>query len=200
MAKGGEFEREICYELSKWWSGKDDEDDIFWRSSQSGGRATTRGRKGKRTSGHCGDIAATHPSGNLFIEVLTVEMKRGYNSATLADLMDKPPHPTAQQIYEKWYQQATEAMARAKSYSWMIIHRRDKRKHTVTMPWGLVEELRSVGSFKSPMPFLAVSAAMRLKNEDGTCREILAKLACVTWKYWLASVTPAHIKQIWKRF
>src|SRR5262245_2386383 len=49
-AKGSKFERDLCRQLSLWWSdGK--RDDVFWRASQSGGRAKFRGRRGLQTHG-----------------------------------------------------------------------------------------------------------------------------------------------------
>jgi len=41
MAKGGEFERDISRFLSRWWT-YGERDDVFWRTSASGARATTR--------------------------------------------------------------------------------------------------------------------------------------------------------------
>ena len=55
--KGSGFERTICHELSMWIShGK--HDDLFWRSSMSGGRATVMFKKGGQNRTQNGDITA----------------------------------------------------------------------------------------------------------------------------------------------
>lgn len=128
MAKGGSYEREVCRELSLWFSGGHS-DDWFWRASQSGGRATVRARKGKTTTGHCGDIAATCQEGERLTRLITFEVKRGYNKhpgPTVADLLDVLPH-YGQQTFEAFIEQADDAAARAGTPYWMLIHRRDGR-------------------------------------------------------------------------
>lgn len=75
--KGAAFEREVCSLLSRWVSGT--ADDIFWRSSLSGGRATVRSRKGKTVSTQFGDISAVDPRGTPFLEVFYVELKHYRN-------------------------------------------------------------------------------------------------------------------------
>lgn len=43
--KGGQFERDLCVLFSKWWTGGERED-VFWRTSGSGNRATSKRRRG----------------------------------------------------------------------------------------------------------------------------------------------------------
>ena len=81
-AKGSEFERAACGRLSLWASGLT-RDDIFWRSSTSGGRATFRTRKKRlqpdleqaETLNQTGDVSAIDPLGTPFINVFFVECK-----------------------------------------------------------------------------------------------------------------------------
>lgn len=130
MAKGSSFEREVCKQLSLWWTGSKD-DSCFWRTANSGGRATVRGRKGKKTQGHCGDICATGKVGSTLTKVFTFELKRGYNRASLSEIMDRPKH-LKPSTYEQWIEQAEAAAERAGTPFWLIIHRRDKRECMVT--------------------------------------------------------------------
>lgn len=82
--KGSEFEREISKRLSLWWSdGK--RDDIFWRTSGSGARATTRRKKSQKTAYEYGDITFTDPDGKPFIDYFLVELKRGYSGGGRLD-------------------------------------------------------------------------------------------------------------------
>ena len=73
--KGQQFERDICRKLSLWVSGGKSKN-LFWRSSQSGGRATTLRKIGECLSVHAGDIAAIDPQGVPFINQFFIECKR----------------------------------------------------------------------------------------------------------------------------
>jgi len=72
-AKGASFEREVCAKLSLWVS-KGERDDLFWRSSMSGGRATVRFQKGKDTV-TAGDITAIHEIGASLTDKYMIECK-----------------------------------------------------------------------------------------------------------------------------
>lgn len=144
MPKGGQFERDICRELSLWWShGK--QDDVFWRTSTSGGRATTRAKKGKKTFGAHGDIQAVRPEGRVLLDRITLELKRGYNRFTPYDVVDAKKAP-----WVEFVNQVCRDAQRAGTPYWMLIHRRDKRCAVVTIPWGLYQELRAL-SFVEPV-------------------------------------------------
>jgi len=73
-AKGSEFERHISKTLSKWWS-KNEREDLFWRTQNSGGRFTVRQKKGFDTHHQGGDICDIHPDGKLFFDVFCIECK-----------------------------------------------------------------------------------------------------------------------------
>ena len=71
--KGQAFERLVCRQLSLWVSGGK-QDDLFWRSAISGGRATVRAAKGIAT--HVGgDICSTHPDGHKLTNRYFIECK-----------------------------------------------------------------------------------------------------------------------------
>ena len=141
MAKGSAFEREICRKLTDWWNGKPDPDGDtrFWRTAGSGGRVTSRARKGKKsTVAHCGDIAGLDDDAALLTKYVALELKRGYREATLHHLLDKP-HKAAEQTYEAWIKQAADSMHAAGAAHWAIIHRRDRREILVTVPRAIVD-------------------------------------------------------------
>lgn len=128
-SKGAAFERNICTILSEWWSmgvcGKE-ASDIFWRSSQSGGRATQRSKKGLSTFGSYGDIAAINPIGQPLMKVWTIELKRGSTIGTPWDLFDTSP-TKAIRPFEAALVQAIRSHREAGSLSWLLIGRRDCR-------------------------------------------------------------------------
>lgn len=131
--KGGQFERTICRQLSVWWSGDSEVDDLFWRSSQSGGRATTRAKKGKKTRGHCGDISATDSVGARLTKMVTIECKNGYPRAILHAALDRPTNG-AEAEFTSFLVQAKAAANRAGSLYWWLIYKRDKRDVLIFVP------------------------------------------------------------------
>jgi hypothetical protein len=131
-SKGASFERWVCKRLSMWWSDGED-DSLFWRTSQSGGRATTRRKKGLKTVGHCGDICSTDPSSAPFTKLFAVEVKRGYAKVSFADMLDRPPKRKRTQ-FEEWITQAETARENAGAWSWMLITRRDSFLPLVFLP------------------------------------------------------------------
>lgn len=60
--KGSSFERLLCRQWSLWWTGGS-RDDIFWRTSGSGSRATSRRKTGKKDKWNHGDMRPDDPRG-----------------------------------------------------------------------------------------------------------------------------------------
>jgi len=172
-AKGGAFERWFCKALSLWWS-QDlaaPRDDLFWRTSTSGARATVRARRGLATAGHCGDVCATDAAGAPLTRLVTIELKRGYNGSTVADLLDRPPGAAAQ-TYERWFSQAEAARAAAEAFSWLLIVRRDRREPLAFLPLELAKALAPVGNYRRCRPCMFLDAAASA-DRDGEGAEVL---------------------------
>jgi len=146
--KGSKFEREICKILSLWWT-KGKREDVFWRSTTSGARATVRNRKGQSTFGQYGDIQATDPIGQPLLDVCTIEAKRGYSSDTIAHLLDALPGNKLQ-VYEKFIQQAKADHKKAGSMFWMLIVKRDRREPLVYIPIQFYKVLLKTSAFRKP--------------------------------------------------
>jgi hypothetical protein len=73
--KGNSFEREMCRQFSLWYSGGK-LDDLFWRTSGSGSRATNRHIKGKDlTKFQHGDMTHVRPEGRPLTEHISFEFK-----------------------------------------------------------------------------------------------------------------------------
>lgn len=143
MAKGQEFERWAAKTLSLWWTGGKS-DDVFWRTSGSGARATARGKKGKRTRNSYGDICCIDPIGQPLLDLITIETKKGYNRLSVQDLLDLPPGKkggNAGENYPDWIAQAQAAHEAAGSYAWALLVRRDQRRAILVFPYTLARLL-----------------------------------------------------------
>lgn len=184
--KGSQFERSICRELSNWWM--PGRDDIFWRATTSGARATSRAKQGKRTAGSDGDITAIDPVGQPFLDLITPELKRGYNKHTMMDLLDAPAHSTSMQKWEQWIEQARTSHENAGSFSWMILAKRDQREPVVLMPRSLYGYLFTYSPIKSHQR-MCFDMESTLLNPGYTM---------ILWKTWLTHVTPQRIKEVVK--
>lgn len=127
MSKGSQFEREFCKRLSLWWSEMAD-DGIFWRTSNSGGRATARGKA--KTRYQHGDVTFTDPSGIPFLDMFTVELKRGYKDVSVLNLLDKRPQHKMQTLEEFFVQAITSHEAEG-SQTWLLVTRKNQREDVV---------------------------------------------------------------------
>jgi len=139
MAKGSSFEREVCGLLSRWWT-NGQLDDVFWRTAGSGSRATQRNKRGARTFGQSADVEATDPIGQPLIDCFAIEIKRGYNTATLSNYLDSAPK--AKPEFLQFIQQADRSAKQYGAIYWLLIHKRDRRIITATLPYAAFRQLR----------------------------------------------------------
>lgn len=179
--KGGAFERRISRELSLWWS-DGEHDDLFWRSSQSGGRATTRSKTGRRTIGQYGDIAATCPESSPLTEVITVECKFGYSeSFDIQDLIDKPPTARPKTI-EIFISQCVRESEEAETPFWILISKRNNREPCVIMPSDLSTALEDAGAlFPDGEAWSSFTVPVRTKDGNETNFLNLELMRFDTW-------------------
>lgn len=149
--KGPKFERDICKQLSLWWTnGK--RDDVFWRTSGSGARATTRMKQKECTAFSAGDLGCIDPVGIPFIEQNLVEIKRGYTDTYKAvknkktgkwgvrktnpgiDLLaclDSPKNK--KNLLIDWWKKAEKEMIDHNRHRIFIIFKRDRKETCITM-------------------------------------------------------------------
>lgn len=185
--KGPAWEREFAKNLSLWWtSGRDD--DIFWRSQTSGARATTRAKKGKRTSNQNGDITATDPSGQPLIDRVTFELKRGYSKNSVQDLIDSP-HPWTTEI-GKFIQQAKNQAIAAGTDEWALVIRRDRRRPLIIHTWRMYRTIATA----------APSRMMKLRHEiqvQGRGMQLdLSLIAVCDLDDWFSTINPLMIQEL----
>jgi hypothetical protein len=125
--KGSAFERDFARKLSLWWSeGK--ADDWFWRLGGSGGRATNRAKSGRNTANGYGDIAAQCPEAQKLLNIVTFELKRGFNRISIQDLLDKPNGPNQMRDF---IEQAKRSASLAGTQYWVLVFKRDLREELI---------------------------------------------------------------------
>ena len=127
--KGGRFEGELCRLFSKWFThGK--RDDVFYKTSGSGGRATHRQRLQKQTAFSAGDMSFTDSIGQPFIVYFLVEIKRGYNSRVVFNnLIDKDSKQMP--LIVEWFKKANKERSQNRRKAVMLLMRRDYAKTLV---------------------------------------------------------------------
>lgn len=177
MAKGGQFERDLCKKLSLWWT-NGERSDIFWRTSGSGARAKTRSKQGQRTFGQYGDIQATDPIGQPLIDVFTIEAKKGYNNHGFFDAVES--FGKKDTMWEKFIKQAKEDCKNAGTKGWMLIWKRDRRKSVIWIPMNIYWLL----------PLKNTRPGMRIYMRG------MGRMFCTTLDEFLAKVSPEDIKEI----
>ena len=137
MAKGGNFEREICKQLGLWWTGGE-RDDVFWRTAGSGAMATSRRKTGKSAFGQYGDIQATDPQGQPLMDACSLELKVGYGSYSFLDMLDRPKETSVKE-YEKFLKQATEDAEKSGAVWACVISKRDYKVPIITIPTNMCQ-------------------------------------------------------------
>jgi len=202
--KGGQFEREFAKRLGLWWT-DGDRDDVFWRSSNSGGRATIRARSGKGTFGQAGDIAATDPIGLPLLKVMTLELKRGYPQSSVGNTLDQPTKGASTQ-FELFCDQARSSAELNQSLSWTLIQKRDRKQTLLWMPRVLADELRKVGMICPPFSLrLSKSIKIPAVRKKGKLKKKaqvnppLGRVYGMLLDSFFLDVYPDDIKEIAKR-
>lgn len=141
--KGSAFERKFCKDLSLWWT-FGVEDDVFWRTSGSGARATTRMKQGKKTADSYGDVGSIDTKGKPLTTTTLIELKRGYTGKKgkkgtrwisildLIDIQDWHKLKTKPVLIEWWIEaeKQKEQAGRQRSF---IVFRRDRRQGCIVM-------------------------------------------------------------------
>ncbi len=205
-AKGGQFERQLAGDLSRWWT-RGERDDIFWRTGGSGGRATVRGRRGAATFNGYGDLFATDPIGQPLFELVTIEIKRGYNEHHVYSVLDCSRTPRAQQEWETWIQQAKTAWRDSGAFSWLVINKRDGRDAMVFMPYNLLWLLIENDVFPKAPNFNVLTIRARLLECDydkvkGKWKEVSRRLlpferiCSMRLEDLLNHLTPEHVRHL----
>jgi len=193
QSKGSAYERSICRAISLWWT-RGERDDVFWRTAGSGAMSKARAKIGKRTHGQYADVLAVDPIGSTLLDVATIELKKGYNKATIHDVLDKAPayspktkttemHP---QPLERFIGQVREDSINSGALYWILIHARDRRKSMVLMPWRFYADLANATKSRINE---ARPKAMLLTAEG-------LRVFCTPLENFFNLVDPSHIREL----
>lgn len=182
-SKGSSFERKICTILSLWWT-DNERDDVFWRSAGSGARATVR--RGIRTEGHAGDVCYTDPIGKPLIDLVTIELKRGYKDAVFSQAIDRPENSKASQ-WETFVRQAEQSARDAGSVSWFLIQQRDRRRALLFMSCEFWEHIRA--AYHSWTPFVQMAVRINKRRKW---------IVCVALEDFLDQISRRDLKAVLK--
>ena len=138
MAKGSNFERKMCKRFSLWWT-DNKRDDVFWRTSQSGGRATERQKKNMKTAGGYGDMMATHEIAKPFENIFIMEFKKGYDKdvGVLILVDGKQKEPTLL----KWWNKNEKIKTESNRKFGLIVFQRNRRRPCIVMTTSLFDQL-----------------------------------------------------------
>jgi hypothetical protein len=188
-AKGSAFEREISKALSKWWT-HGERDDVFWRSSASGARATQRRKTGKSTFGQEGDIQATDPIGQPLIDLCTIELKTGYKDAVPISLIDKL-QPFHKSRWFEFVKQCVEEQRAAGAYGWLLIMRRNNKQITIFMPSRIWRELH-MQTHDIETPYMMMNATSLKMGET--------RIYGISFYEFLNHCMPEHVERAAERW
>lgn len=136
--KGNSFERKISKELSNWWT-NNKSDSIFWRSDNSGGRATVRAKKGLKTSKSYGDITTIDNVGDPLLEMFCIELKKGYTSKI--SLLDIIEDNILQPLLIKFWEKNSIDTKLAEAKFPLLIFERNRKNAVIAVPVKVISEL-----------------------------------------------------------
>lgn len=137
-SKGSDFERSLSKQLSLWWT-NGERDDIFWRSQQSGGRATQRRKNGKTTANQEGDLTAMDPIGQPLIDQVCIEAKCGYPDFNIEGEINKSAQKT---ILRGFLEQCEKEINDTKRHWWLIV-KQNRKKPIILFSISFLTFLRS---------------------------------------------------------
>lgn len=149
--KGPRHERNFAKRLSLWWTnGK--RNDIFWRTSSSGARATVRAKQGLKTADSYGDIKAEHISGKPLTSQSIWSLKKGYSGkkgkkslrwASILDILDHPPKTKASPAIVSWWRELLEIQHFTGKKNIFLVFKRDRKEEVIGMQQSTFQELEN---------------------------------------------------------
>lgn len=122
MAKGGDWERNVCKFLSKWVQGTE-KPYIFWRGRGSGSMFTVTEGIGESFSG---DIYSVRDEGKFLTDKFSIECKSGYKDASF----DKHFKYNKKDFVREFWIQTIQDAIKAEKMPMLVF-----KKHGMPTPW-----------------------------------------------------------------
>ena len=123
------------------------------------------------------------------MRVVSLELKKGYSKESFADGVDRSLFQP-QQVWEAFVEQASLAARLSGTFSWALIHQRNKREAMMFVPHALFKALRSLGAFaRPPSPFMEMRVVLKVKDDRKYVRH---RLCAFSFESFLRNVTPEH--------
>ena len=146
MAKGADFEREICKYLSAWIQGTE-KPYLFWRQILSGGLATIS----EENANFSGDIHSVSPESTWFCDIFSIELKTGYPSTSFFQHFANIKNFNIREFWSQCCRDAKKGNKRP-----MLIYRKKCRKPIVGIDEGtrldLIQYLTELPSMSMKFP------------------------------------------------
>ena len=175
MGKGENFEREICKFFSLWIT-EQQRDDIFWRTSGSGGRAGHRKAKNIETAFSAGDMTFIDPKGEPFIRFFLIEIKRGYtDKISLLGLIDKTNKGQPKII--KWWDKGEKEKEDHNRKAAMLVFKRDYCQPLIAFRESFFCKLEEWAGTYEGSPLITLD----LKATHDYCLVMLPLKQCMEW-------------------
>lgn len=181
--KGPAYERKVCRQLSLWWTNGDN-NNVFWRTSNSGGRHTVHAQKGKVSRYQAGDIGAIDPIGQPLLDMATIEIKKGYRNHSIMSLIEGRSKKGGE--YGKWLDKLIGQAKKVGTQYWMLIVHRDQMMPMIYMPWRLAARL----NLDDHVPHMSVIYEM---GKD------VVQLIGVPFNIFLSHGSPDKIRRIYRQ-
>ena len=172
-AKGSAYERELCKRISSWFSGGETED-LFWRTSGSGSRATNRRRLGRSTNRFdFGDMKHEVPEGLPLSENLCWEFRSRarFDTFTVFGTGEEDPKTS---ILSSWAKACYEAECSDRNP--VLITKAVRRPEIIWVPYGIYYESIACDSDVKRMPHMEIriAAGMTVRYEGKKTYKFIA--------------------------
>ena len=173
MAKGADFEREICKYLSRWIQGTE-KPYLFWRTPLSGGLATIS----EENADLSGDIHSLSLKSKWFCDIFSIECKNGYKNTSFFQFFANIKNFNI----EKFWQQCCDDANKSNRQP-MLIYKKKGRKPIM----GITKEIyNDLYDLLTDLPTLSM-----------TFKEIkkLPTIVFCDFKDFFDTITPENIKE-----
>lgn len=146
MGKGGNFERDIAKDFTKWLTGKE-RPYMYWRMPGSGGLATIH----EECSDLSGDIRSIHSDAEFLTDQFSIECKTGYPHTSFWQHFKHLKHFA---IKDFWYQCVHDAYKAGKKP--MLIYRRKGKQIIIGLSAASVFTLEHLSDNLKTLAFITM--------------------------------------------